>query len=43
MADDYNYPKALARKELDYHLMKLVAVSEKPFKNRAKGTDHFNT
>ena len=40
LPDDYNYPKVLARKELDYHLSKLQDVN---FKNRAKSTDLFNT
>lgn len=40
MPDDYNYPKVLARKELDYHLSKLQDVN---FKNRAKSTDLFNS
>jgi len=39
MADDYNHPRVLARKELDYHLSKLQDVN---FRNRAKSTDVFN-
>lgn len=39
MADDYNYPKVISRKELDYHLSKLQDV---PFKNRARRTPNGN-
>lgn len=39
MPDDYNYPKKLARKELDYHLSKLQEVN---FKNRVTPLPYFN-
>jgi len=39
LPDDYNYPKKLARKELDYHLSKLQDVN---FKNRAAHLPYFN-
>lgn len=37
--DDYNYPKKLARKELDYHMSKLQEVA---FKNRVTPLPYFN-
>jgi len=39
MHDDFNAPKKLARKELDYHLSKL---QEKNFSNRVKPQPLFN-
>lgn len=38
-SDDYNAPKAIARKELDYHLSKL---QDKPFSNKVKLRGNFN-
>ena len=43
MSEDYNAPKKLARKELDYHLSKLEAVGGgKPFKNKVAEIGDFN-
>ena len=43
MPDDFNAPKILARKELDYHLTKLETVGGgKPFSQRAKLIGNFN-
>lgn len=39
MHDDFNAPKKLARKELDYHLSKL---QEKNFSNRVHPVPLFN-
>jgi len=39
MPEDYNAPKALARKELEYHLSKL---QDKPFSQKVKLRGEFN-